>query len=205
MRHSGVTRLLGGVLALVCALGANAQSAAERYPDKPIKIIVATGAGGITDLLARFIGQKLSENLGQPVVIDNRPGAGGTIGSSMVAKAVPDGYSLLWIFPSHTVNPFLFKSLPYDTVKDFSPVIKVTNVELVLIANQAIPANNVQELIAFAKRNPQKINYGTVGDGSLGHLGALLFNEMAGVNIVHVPYKGAPQVLGALLANDIQI
>lgn len=197
-----VLLLLGALTSLFAQAAATDHAP---YPNKPIKIVVATGAGGITDLLARFIGQKISENLGQPVVIDNRPGAGGTIGSSMVAKAVPDGYTLLWIFPSHTVNTFLFKSLPYDTVKDFAPIIKVTNVELVLIANQAVPANNVQELIAFAKRNPQKINYGTVGDGSLGHLGALLFNEMAGLSIVHVPYKGAPQVLGALLANDIQI
>ena len=175
------------------------------YPNRPIKIVVATGAGGITDLLARFVGQKISENLGQPVVIENRPGAGGTIGSSAVAKSVPDGYTLLWIFPSHTVNPSLFKSLPYDTVKDFAPVIKVTNVELVLIANQAVPANSVQELIVLAKRDPQKMNYGAVGDGSVGHLGALLFTETAGVSFVHVPYKGAPQVLAALLANDIQI
>lgn len=205
-------RVLGiaALAALILLASASAQSQsqsgeAQSYPSKPIRIIVPTGAGGITDILARFIGQKLSESLGQAVLIDNRPGAGGTIGSLAVAKAAPDGYTLLWIFPSHPVNPSLYAKLPYDTIKDFAPITKVTNVDLVLMVNASVRARNVEELIALDKAKPGGMNYGAVGEGSLGHLAAVVFNRMAGVNFVHVPYRGAPQVEAALLANEVQV
>lgn len=175
------------------------------YPSKPIRIVVPTGAGGITDIVARWTGQKLSESVGQPVLIENRPGAGGTIGTQLVAKSPADGYTLLWVFPSHPVNPALYPKLPYDTIRDFSPIAKVTNVDLVLVVNASVRAQTVGELIALEKANPGSMNFGAVGEGSLGHLAAVVFNRMAGTRFVHVPYRGAPQVEAALLANDVQI
>ncbi|MFN0164264.1 MAG: tripartite tricarboxylate transporter substrate binding protein [Burkholderiales bacterium] len=193
------------LLALAVAPGAIAQSAiAEAYPNRLIRIIVPTGAGGITDILARYVGQKLSESVGQPVVIDNRAGAGGTIGTAAVTNAAPDGYTLLWVFPSHPVNPSLYPKLPYDTVKDLAPITRVSSVELVLVVNAAVRARSVAELIALEKGNPGTMNYGAVGS-SLGHLAAVVFNRMAGTRLVHVPYRGAPQVEAALLANDVQL
>ncbi len=164
-----------------------------------------TGAGGITDIVARWTGQKLAESVGQPVLIENRPGAGGTIGTQLVAKSPPDGYTLLWVFPSHPVNPALYPKLPYDTIRDFAPIAKVTNVDLVLVVNASVRAQTVGELVALEKANPGSMNFGAVGEGSLGHLAAVVFNRMAGTRFVHVPYRGAPQVEAALLANDVQI
>ena len=182
--------LLMPMTARTQALGADTNKPA--YPARLIRIIVPTGAGGITDILARYIGQKLSESVGQPVVIENRPGAAGTIGSLAVAKAPPDGYTLLWVFPSHPVSPSLYPKIPYDPVKDFAPVTRVTNVELVLVVNDAVRAKSVTELIALDKANPGSMNYGAVGEGSLGHLAAVVFNRMTGSRFVHVPYRGAP-------------
>ena len=195
------------LLVLPSALGQapGADANTQNYPARLIRIIVPTGAGGITDILARYIGQKLSESVGQPVVIDNRPGAGGTIGSLAVAKAPPDGYTLLWVFPSHPVSPSLYPKIPYDPVRDFAPITRVTNVELVLVVNNAVRAKSVTELIALDKANPGSMNYGAVGEGSLGHLAAVVFNRMTGSKFVHVPYRGAPQVETALIANDVQI
>ena len=177
----------------------------QSYPARLIRIIVPTGAGGITDILARYIGQKLSESVGQPVVIENRPGAGGTIGSLAVAKAPPDGYTLLWVFPSHPVSPSLYPKLPYDAIKDFAPITRVTNVELMLVVNNRVRAQSVSELIALDRANPGSMNYGAVGEGSLGHIAAVVLNRMTGSKFVHVPYRGAPQVETALIANDVQI
>ncbi len=177
----------------------------QNYPARLIRIIVPTGAGGITDILARYMGQKLSESMGQPVVVENRPGAGGTIGSLAVAKAPPDGYTLLWVFPSHPVSPSLYPKLPYDAVRDFAPITRVTNVELMLVVNNRVRAQSVSELIALDRANPGSMNYGAVGEGSLGHIAAMVFNRMTGSRFVHVPYRGAPQVETALIANDVQI
>jgi tripartite-type tricarboxylate transporter receptor subunit TctC len=180
-------------------------AAAENYPARPIRIVVPTGAGGITDILARIVGQRLGEGLGQPVIVDNRPGASGIVGSDIVAKSTPDGYTLLMVYPSHPVNPSLHARMPYDTVRDFAPITMVSAVTLVLIVNAAFPAKNLQELIAMAKEQPGRLNYGSVGSGSLGHLGAELFRSLAGVNITHVAYKGAPQVATALLSGEVSI
>lgn len=178
--------------------------AAEPYPARPIRMIIPSGAGGITDILGRVLAARLSETLGQQVVVDNRPGASGIVGSGIVAKATPDGYTLLMVFPSHTVNQSLFSSMPYDTVGAFAPITLVSAVSPVLIVNSQFPAKSVKELIAIAKHKPGSLNHGSVGSGSMGHLGAELFRSMAGIQITFVTYKGSPQALAALLSGEIQ-
>jgi tripartite-type tricarboxylate transporter receptor subunit TctC len=167
-------------------------------------MIIPSGAGGITDILGRVIAPKLGESLGQQVVVDNRPGASGVVGSNIVAKAAPDGYTLLMVFPSHPVNQSLYRDVPYDTVKAFAPITLVSGVSPVLIVNSQFPAKSVQELIAIAKEKPGQLNHGSVGSGSMGHLGAELLRSMAGIQFAQVAYKGAPQSLTALLSGEIQ-
>jgi tripartite-type tricarboxylate transporter receptor subunit TctC len=178
--------------------------AAESYPSRPVRMIIPSGAGGITDILGRVIAPKLGESLGQQVVVDNRPGASGVVGSNIVAKAAPDGYTLLMVFPSHPVNQSLYRDVPYDTVKAFAPITLVSGVSPVLIVNSQFPAKSVQELIAIAKEKPGQLNHGSVGSGSMGHLGAELLRSMAGIQFAQVAYKGAPQSLTALLSGEIQ-
>jgi tripartite-type tricarboxylate transporter receptor subunit TctC len=178
--------------------------AADSYPSRPIRMIIPSGAGGITDILGRVIAPRLTERLAQQVVVDNRPGASGIVGSHIVAKAAPDGHTLLMVFPSHPVNPSLFQGMPFDTVRDFAPITLVSAVYPVLIVNSQFPAKTVQELIAIAKEKPGALNHGSVGGSSMGHLGAELFRSMAGIQITFVTYKGSPQVLTALLSNEIQ-
>ena len=178
--------------------------AAESYPSRPVRMIIPAGAGGITDILGRVIAPKLGESLGQQVVVDNRPGASGIVGSQIVAKAAPDGYTLLMVFPSHPVNASLYPDIPYDTVTAFAPITLVSAVSPVLIVASQFPAKSVPELIAIAKEKPGRLNHGSVGGSSMGHLGAELFRSMSGIRITLVTYKGAPQVLTALLSGEIQ-
>lgn len=178
--------------------------AAEKFPSRPVRIIIPSGAGGITDIIGRVIAPKLTEGLGQQVVIDNRPGASGIVGSQIVAKAAPDGYTLLMVFPSHPVNASLYPDIPFDTVKAFAPITMVSAVSPVLIVGSQFPARSVQELIALAREKPGQLNHGSVGSSSMGHLGAELFRSMAGIKFALVTYKGAPQVLTALLSGEIQ-
>jgi tripartite-type tricarboxylate transporter receptor subunit TctC len=187
------------LLSLVVAPGARAQA----WPSKPIRIVVPTGAGGITDIVARIVGARLSERLGQPVLIDNRPGASGIIGTEVVARAVPDGYTLLVVFPSHPVNLTLKKQLPYDTIADFTGVTTLTTVSLVLLVPPALPAKNVGELIALAKRD--RVTCANVGSGSLAHLGAELFRAKAGIELTHVPYRSAPAAQQAAMAGEVSM
>lgn len=196
-------RWLPAMLAL-CA-PACAVIAAENFPARPIRLIVPSGAGGVTDVLGRVVAHKLGASLGQQVVIDNRPGASGIVGSQIVANAAPDGYTLLMVFPSHVVNPALFPAIPYDTVTAFAPITIVSTVSLLLTVNADLPAKSTQELIAYAKANPGKLNYGTVGSGSLGHLGSELFRSMSGTRITHIAYKGSPQILSALIGGEINM
>ena len=179
--------------------------AADSYPSRPIGMIVPSGAGGVTDVLGRVVAHKLGESLGQQVVIDNRPGASGIVGSQIVATAAPDGYTLLMVFPSHVVNPFLFAAMPYDTEKAFAPITIVSTVSLLLTVNPELPVKSTQELIAYAKVNPEKLNYGTVGSGSLGHLGSELLRSMSGTRMTHIAYKGSPQILTALIGGEINM
>lgn len=202
------TLMAAAVLALappaVCAQVAST-GAGQAYPTKPIRLISPYAAGGGSDTLARIIAQKLNESWGQPVVVDNRPSSGGTLGAELVARAAPDGYTML-VTPSAvlTINPHLYPKLRYDTLKDFAPVMVATNSPYFLVVHPKIPASNVKELIAFAKASPGKMNYSSSGSGSSTHLAGVLFNTMAGINIVHIPYKGAAPAIVDLLAGNIQ-
>ena len=190
--------------ALVAALAAGAW--AQPYPTKPIRIVVPFPAGGTTDVLARAAAQKLTESLGQPVVVDNRPGAGGNIGAELVAKAAPDGYTLLMgTVGTHAINPSLYPKMPYDHVRDFVPIILVAGVPNVLVVNPSLPVNSVQELIAYAKANPGKLNFASSGNGTSIHLSAELFKTMAGVQMTHVPYKGSAPALQDLVGGQVQL
>jgi tripartite-type tricarboxylate transporter receptor subunit TctC len=174
---------------------------AQTYPTRTVRIIVPTGAGGITDILARIVAGRLAERIGQPVVVENRPGASGIVGTEAVARAAPDGYTLLMVFPSHPVNPSLKAQLPYDTVRDFAPITTITTVSLVILVPPNLPARTVPELIALARR--ERLTFASVGSGSLGHLGAELFRSMAGIELTHVPYRSAPAAQTALLRGDV--
>jgi tripartite-type tricarboxylate transporter receptor subunit TctC len=190
------------VLLAAVATGACAQG----YPTKPIRIVVPFPAGGATDLLARAAAQKLTDAWGQPVVVDNRPGAGGNIGSELVAKAAPDGYTLeMGTVGTHAINASLYAKMPYDHVKDFAPVILVASVPNVLVVNPAVPVNSVQELIAYAKANPGKLNFASSGSGTSIHLSGELFKVMAGVQMAHIPYKGSAPALQDLIGGQVQL
>ena len=195
-------RLALGSLFAVLAVTVSAQS----YPTKPIRLVVPFPAGGTTDVLARAAAQKLTETLGQPVVVDTRPGAGGNIGAELVAKSPPDGYTLLMgTVGTHAINPSLYPKMPYDHVRDFVPVILVAGVPNVLVINPALPVNSVQELIAYAKANPGKLNFASSGNGTSIHLSGELFKTMAGVQITHVPYKGSAPALQDLVGGQVQL
>lgn len=179
---------------------------AQTYPTKPIRLVVPFPPGGSLDVVARAIGQKLTEAWGQPVVIDNRPGAGGNIGADLVAKSAPDGYTILeGALSTHAVNVSLYSKMPYDPVRDFAPITLVATTPNVLVLNASFPANSVPELIAYAKAHPGKLSFGSGSNGSAGHLAGELFKTQAGVDMVHVPYKGAAPALQALLAGDTQL
>ena len=198
-------RLQRAFLAALLALSA-AGAVAQTYPSKPIRLVVPFPAGGSLDVVARAIGQKLSEAWGQPVVIDNRPGAGGNIGADLVAKSPPDGYTILeGALSTHAVNVSLYSRMPYDPVRDFDPITLVAVTPNVLVLNPSVPANSVKELIAYAKANPGKLAFGSGSNGSAGHLAGELFKLEAGVDMVHVPYKGAAPAMQALLAGDTQL
>ena len=187
-------------------LACSAHVTAQTYPLKPVRLISPYASGGGSDTLARILGQKLYEAWGQPVVVENRPGAAGTLGAETVARATADGYTLL-VTPSAvlTINPHLYAKLRYDTFKDFIPVTMASNSPYLLVVHPKIPASSVKELIAYAKMNPGKMNYSSSGNGSSTHLAGVLFNNMAGVEIVHIPYKGAAPAIVDLLAGNIQM
>jgi tripartite-type tricarboxylate transporter receptor subunit TctC len=189
-------------IAAVAAL-AHAQSP---YPSKPIRLVVPFPAGGTTDILARAVAQRLTETMGQPVVVDNRPGAGGNIGAELVAKSAPDGYTLLMgTVGTHAINASLYAKMPYDHVRDFAPVILVAGVPNVLVVHPALPVNSVQELIAYGKANPGKLNFASSGNGTSIHLSAELFKTMTGVQMAHVPYKGSAPALVDLAGGQVQL
>jgi tripartite-type tricarboxylate transporter receptor subunit TctC len=198
-----VAALLAAI-ALVATTPAAAQGAA--YPTKPVRLVVPFPAGGTTDILARAVAQKLSETWGQQVIVDNRPGAGGNIGSELVAKAPPDGYTLLMgTVGTHAINPSLYAKMPYNHVKDFTPVILVAGVPNVLVVNPSLPVNSVQELIAYGKANPNKLNFASSGNGTSIHLSGELFRTMTGVQMTHVPYKGSSPALTDLIGGQVQL
>lgn len=188
----------------LCLLGVAANVGAQSYPVKPVRLIIPFSAGGGTDIFARLIGRKLHENMGQPFVADNRAGAAGIIGCEMVAHATPDGYTLLMgTTGTHTTNPAVYTKLPYDPIKDFAPVSLVAESPFVLLVHPALPAKNVRELIAHAKSKPGQLTYGSSGVGSSSHLGFELFNLMAGIKGVHVPYKGLAPAMSDVISGQL--
>jgi tripartite-type tricarboxylate transporter receptor subunit TctC len=193
------------LLALICLLAA-APAFSQGYPSKPVRIIVNFPAGGIADLYARIIGAKVQESWGQPVVIENRTGAGGNIGAEAVAKSAPDGYTLnMSAIGPHAVNVSLFSKMPYDPVKDFAPIALVLEAEGLLVVHPSVPANNVSELIAYARANPGKLTFASAGMGTASHLAGELFKTMAKVEMTHVPYKGNVPAITDLLAGQTSL
>ena len=194
--------VIAGTAFLIGSTLVYAQSAA--YPERPIRIVVAYTPAGATDILARTIGQKMTEAWGQPVIVDNRPGANGNIGSEYAAKATPDGYTLLMVTAgTHGINPSLYRKLGFDAIKDFAPISLVAMVPNIFVVNNAVPAKDLKEFIAYAKANPGKLNYGSPGNGSTAHLSMELFKSMTGIQMVHIPYKGSAGVLADLIGGQI--
>ncbi len=180
-------------------------AAAQNYPNRTVRIVVPISAGGATDVLARTLAISYTEAWSQQVIVDNRPGAGGMIGSEMVAKAAPDGYTLLMAYTSHVTNPSLWTRIPYDTLRDFAPVAMIATVPSVLIVHPSLPVRSVSELIAFAKRRPHEVDYGSAGVGTAAHLAAVLFSQRAGLYLTHVPYKGGVPALYELMGGQISV
>jgi tripartite-type tricarboxylate transporter receptor subunit TctC len=198
------------LVALSCAVlvpfGVNPQAVrAGEYPIRPITLVVPSPPGGGTDLQARILAPKLSQILGQPVVIENRAGASGNIGAQAVAKAAPDGYTLLALISSHVINPSVLKSVPYDIDRDFTMISRTVTAPGVLVGNPSLPAKNLKELIAYLKDNPGKVDYGSAGIGSLSHLVVELFEQDAGVKLLHVPYRGTQPALNEVLSGQVNL
>jgi len=198
--------LLASAALATIAAAVPAMAQAPAYPTKPITIIVPFAAGGTTDILARLVGQYLGTELGQPVLVDNRVGAGGNIGGQLAARSAADGYTLfMGTVGTHAINQSLYSKMPFDPIKDFAPISRVANVPNLLVANPQQPFKNVKELIAYAKANPGKINFGSSGNGSSIHLSGELFKMMTKVDMIHVPYKGSAPAMNDLLGNQIAI
>jgi len=193
--------ILSAIALLVIALQAHAQS----YPNRPIRIVVPFGPGGFTDVAARIIQKELAPAIGQPIVIENKPGAGSTIGTSEIAKAAPDGYNLVMISTTHVISPHLYKQMPYDPIKDFTPVMKLAEGPYVLIVHPSLPVRSVADLIALAKARPNTIDYASSGNGSAQHLVGALFVTMAGAPLSHVPYKGSSGAMNDVLGGIVKV
>ena len=189
---------------LLFVMAGNAM-AAQPYPTKPIRFIVPFGPGGVGDITARLAAQKMSASLGQQVIIDNRPGAGGIVASELVAKAEPDGHTMLLLNNAHAVSMSLFKSLPYDTLRDFAPVTSISTFSIVVLVAPDSPIKSVKELITAARASPGKLNAGTIQIGATQHLSSELFMSLAGINVVHVLYGNTGAVLAALRGNSVQV
>jgi tripartite-type tricarboxylate transporter receptor subunit TctC len=201
---NAILRVLIFVVAALVAPVASAADAASSYPNRPVRLV--TGSPGSTsDIVARFIAQKLTERWGRTVVVDNRPGAGGIIGADIVAKSAPDGYTLIvGQIGTHASPQFLFKTLAYDPLKDFAPVSLLTNSGIALVIHPSLPANNLKEFVAYARSKPGTLNYASAGGGTSSQLSGELFNQMTGAKLVHVPYKGAGFALAAVVQGETQ-
>jgi tripartite-type tricarboxylate transporter receptor subunit TctC len=196
--------MLRTVLAALLAL-AGFSAAAQTYPTRPVKIIVPYGVGGSADVYARFIGAKLQDALAQPVLVENRPGAGSIVGTDAVAKSDADGYTLLMMSNTHTVNETLIAKKPFDLMRDFAPITGVSYSDLLMVVHPSVQATNLKEFIALAKSQPGKMNYASSGNGTPYHMAGELFKSMAGVDIVHVPHKGSDQARANILGGQVQM
>ena len=190
-------------LAVLAALVFAGATWAQTYPAKPITIIVPFTPGSATDVAARLVGERLNAAWGQPVIVDNRPGAGGTIGIAQTARAEPDGYTLAVVSTGHVVNPVLYKDLPYDTLKDLAGVAPIASLPSVLVVAPGLGVKNVKELVALANAKPGALNYGTAGVGSAAHINSEKFNHAAGIKAVHIPLKGTPPILAETMAGRV--
>ncbi|MFN7750691.1 MAG: Bug family tripartite tricarboxylate transporter substrate binding protein [Pseudomonadota bacterium] len=177
---------------------------AQAWPSRPVRMVVPFAPGGNTDILARVIAPRMAESLGQPVVIENRGGAGGAIGTEIVARAAPDGYAIAMVSAAHVINPAMVKRLPYDSLRDFQPVALVADVPTALVVHPSLPARSVQDLIALGRKRPGQVHYSTSGRGTVGHLSGELLSAAAGAKFVHVPYKGAGPALVDLIAGQVE-
>jgi tripartite-type tricarboxylate transporter receptor subunit TctC len=198
-----MAKLLQALLAILAASFSVFSFSADPYPIKPVKIVVATGAGTVDDLPARIVAEKLSQLLGQQFFIENRPGAGGSIGQTFVMKSAPDGYTLLLAGGSMAGARYANAQVTYDVLRDFTPVSLLLTSEFALAVNPALPARDVKELIAYAKKNPGKVTYGTIGAGQMPYWNLMLFNSLTGINVVEVPYKATPEVLTDIIAGRV--
>ena len=190
---------------LMLAAAAALPAAAQDYPSRPVQLVVGFGAGGGTDVVARIFAQALQEKLGQPFVVDNKPGAGGMIAAGQVAKAAADGHTLFVVNNGHVITGVMQKALPYDTLKSFAPVSLLATAGLVIVANAKFPAGDVNSLIARAKAEPGKITFASVGLGSTQHFSGELFKQMAGVDLLHVPFRGSPAAVTAVLGGQVDV
>jgi tripartite-type tricarboxylate transporter receptor subunit TctC len=191
--------------AAACALCGAATLHAQQYPARAVRIVIPFAPGGGTDNLTRILAPRLTEILGQQILIDNRPGASGQIGTELVARAIADGYTLVHVDTSFTSNPSLYRKLPYDTVKDFAPITVLASAPVVLMIHPSVPVKSLKELIALAKARPGELNFATGGTGSATHLGVELFKTAAGLNLVHIPYKGSGPAAAAVLAGHVMM
>ena len=204
MKKRQILAVLAAALSTACVLHAPAQ--AQSYPSKPLRLIVPFPAGGATDLFARSLSQKLGERLGQPVVVDNKPGAGGTLGSDLAAKAVPDGYTLLLSTTStHSIGPNLNPKIPYDAMRDFTPIGQVGNAPSIMLVPNSSPAKTVKEWIDHARQNPGRLNYASSGNGTIVQLTAELFKSQANLFVVHIPYKGTALAIPDLVSGKVDV
>jgi tripartite-type tricarboxylate transporter receptor subunit TctC len=202
------SRIEASILLPLCAaalLSAGHPVLAQSYPTKSVRVVVPSAPGGSVDTLGRLIAQKLSASLGQPFVVENRSGSGGVVGTEVVAKAAPDGYTLLMAYHSHIINPSLYPKLPYDTIKSFSPITQVAVQPQMFNVHPTLPAKSAKELIALAKARPGQLLFGSAGSGSGGHLANEIFNSMAGIKMTHVPYKGSAPALIDVIAGNTQL
>ncbi len=205
MEKRRVSSLVKLLFALATVAGAIDGALAQSYPTAPIRMVVGFPPGGVADILARIIGPKLADSLGQPVLVENRPGAGSNIAAEVVANAAPDGHTLFVFSTANAVNVSLYSKLSYDPVKDFAPVTMLASMANLLMVHPSVPAQSVRELIALAKSKPGQLNFASAGNGSTQHMSAQLFRMMAEVDIVHVPYKGSVPAMTALLAGEVQL
>jgi tripartite-type tricarboxylate transporter receptor subunit TctC len=210
LREATVTRLsrrkfLQSAAGTAAASVVPGKARAQSYPSRPVRMVVPYGPGGPSDIVTRLIGQWLSERLGQQFVIENRPGAGGNIGTEMVVRAPADGYTLLQVATPNAVNATLYDKLNYDFIRDIAPVAGICRVTVVMVVHPSVPANTVPEFIAYAKANPGKINMGSAGNGTTAHMAGALFTMMTGVELLHVPYRSQPQALTDLIGGRLQV
>jgi tripartite-type tricarboxylate transporter receptor subunit TctC len=205
MTAAGLMRVVGPRIALIAFAFMSTLAAAQTYPSKTLRIISPYPPGGGNDILARAISPKLGEFLGQQVIVENRPGANTIIGTEAVAKSPPDGYTMILVPSSHAINSSLYKKLPYDAIKDFSPITLVGSGPLILVVHPSLPIRSVRELVAFARTHPDALTYGSAGNGASGHLAGVLFGNLTSTRLAHIPYKGTAPVVTELLGGQISM